>query len=75
MRKASESPVCSIQYASQPDLQFACDGVWSDPKWGPESETTTDVKGVYVADNDRLYTFDSESITCKACLAKRTASE
>lgn len=71
MRKASDSPVHSIIYASQPDLQFRCDESWSTPKWG---ETNTDTPGVFIADDDRLYTFDRDSVTCTTCLAKRDGS-
>ncbi len=65
-----ERPICRVGYASQPAIQFICDESWSTPKWGtPEEQTIS--PGVYVADdNDRPYTFDSDKVTCVACLAK-----
>lgn len=66
-RARAEAPVHAIAYASQPDIQFACDGSWSTPGWPPE----TGIPGVSVADDGRHYTFADESVTCPACIARR----
>lgn len=62
-------PIHAIGYSSQPDIQFLCDGAWSTPKWG-EGEDTTEDEDVFVADDDRHYTFNREKVTCKKCLKK-----
>ena len=59
-----------VDYASQPDIQFRCDGQWSRPH--PDNFRTDAVKkerepGVYEASNGYLYTFDEEKATCKVC--------
>lgn len=54
-----------IGYASQPDIQFACDETWSTPKWGTPETPITDV---FVSDDDRLYTFDNNRVTCPKCV-------
>jgi hypothetical protein len=66
--------VCLIGWASQPNIQFVCDGAWSDPKWGTDDERSTDDEAVHVADNDRLYTFERDKVTCPACQAKMTST-
>jgi hypothetical protein len=63
--EAMSEAIHMVDYASQPDIQFRCDESWSTPKWGhppPISE------GVYLADNDRVYTFEDARCTCQACI-------
>jgi hypothetical protein len=70
MRTTKDTHVHRIGWASQPDLQFICDESWSTPKWGSPDEQKTDVPGVHVADDDRLYTFDPKKVTCPLCKGK-----
>lgn len=70
-RSGSDDVVHQISWASQPDLQFWCDSEWSTPKWGTTDDQYTEIREVYVADDDRLYTFNSEKVTCPACKGKK----
>lgn len=63
-----------VDWSSQPDLLFRCDGAWSTPNWkqlGEDPMRDQHHDGIYIADNERLYTFDEGKITCPVCL--RTA--
>jgi hypothetical protein len=60
-----------VLFASQPDIQFACDSSWSVPAWNKKEKPTLP-NGCYWADDGRAYTFEKESTTCAECL--RTAS-
>lgn len=61
--------ICAIKWAGQPDIQFACDSAYSTPKRGKDKDRLRS-EGVYVADDDdRLYTFDADKVTCAACRA------
>src|SRR5262245_23637060 len=55
-------PVHLVKYASQPDLQFACDGTWDTPSWKAfrQGYVSPHPPGVYEADGGRLYTFDEK---------------
>jgi hypothetical protein len=57
-------PIHMVDWSSQPDLLFRCDGLWDTPSWKqpplPEQ--------VHLADGGRLYTFYEARITCPDCL-------
>jgi hypothetical protein len=55
-----------VNWASQPDLQLWCSGEMTTPKWGKKAEGS----GVFLAQNDQIYTFDKRKVTCRACLEK-----
>lgn len=57
--------VHKVDWASQPDLLFRCDGTWETPSWTQPQLPP----GVHLADDGRFYTFDEGSITCPACRA------
>ncbi len=59
-----------IRWASQPDIQFACDGTFDRPAMirGVESALPD---GVHRAAKGRKYTFDDALVTCAACVAER----
>ncbi len=57
-------------YASQPDLQIHCNEEWTTPGWGPIADTIIS-EGVYRADNNMLYTFEKEKVTCVTCVIKK----
>lgn len=61
-----------IAYASQPDIQFRCDGSWSTPRWG---DASTETEGVYLDDDGRLYTFDEALVTCPQCPPRAPTEE
>lgn len=65
-----DSPVHLIHWSSHSSLQFLCDGSWGTSKWGPEDDSKTVDENVFVADDERLYTFEAEKATCEACKAK-----
>ena len=70
----SAKEVHAISSASQPEIQFACDGTYSEPKWGTSPDLAgylTSAPWVYQAENGRLYSFESELVTCEACLAPK----
>ena len=61
------SDVHYCAWSSQPDIQIFCDGSWAQPAWThPETETPE----VYRTDDDRLYTFEKDPVTCPACRSK-----
>lgn len=55
-------------YSSHNSLQIGCDKSWTTPKWGTDAEQRTEIEGVYVADDDRRYTFTINLVTCPTCL-------
>lgn len=55
-----------VNWSSQPDLQLWCSGEMTTPKWGKTAEGS----GVFLAQNDQIYTFDKRKVTCRACLEK-----
>jgi len=60
--------ICVIKYASQPDIQFACDDFWSTPAWGDQNTINDDLPpNCYHADGGRIYSFVNENITCEGC--------
>lgn len=65
----SDRKICYVGWAQQPDIQFCCDSTWSSPKWGTRKDQVA-APEVYVADNDRLYTFNTSKVTCEACLTE-----
>jgi hypothetical protein len=71
---ADDAFIHMVDWSSQPDLLFRCDGAWSTPDWKQSGEDPTKLQylgGIYLADNGRRYTFDKDKITCPVCL--RTA--
>ncbi len=66
--KALDQVVHKVSYSSQPDILIDCNQVWTTPAWGKTA--STNIHGVYRADNDSLYTFESNLVTCKDCLDK-----
>lgn len=64
-------PVHLVKYASQPDLQFACDGTWDTPAYKAFAKgyVSPHPAGVYEAAGGRLYTFDEKLATCPDCVA------
>ena len=62
--KSSKPPVHMVDYASQPDLKFRCDGSWSTP----DLKSMVLPPGIYKAIDGRLYTFDEAKISCGVCL-------
>jgi hypothetical protein len=54
-------------YSSQPNIQIACDLSFTTPAWNGGTEDGED-ESVYRSDDGRLYTFDHDRTTCKACL-------
>ncbi len=66
-------PVHLCDYADQPDIRIACTETWTTPKWaGPEKRTDLPAD-VHQGDNDQLYTFEPELVTCVACKAWKPA--
>lgn len=59
-----EQDVHLCLWSSQPDILIACDHSWTTPKWGPKQPLPDNI---YYADDGRMYTFDEELTTCKAC--------
>lgn len=59
--------VCFVSYASQPDIQFHCDGDWDIPAWEQPKDLPTNV---HLATDGRLYTFDEEFVDCPLCMRK-----
>ena len=59
--------VHSCCYSSHNSLQIACDQSWTTAKWGPPGCEQSGIEGVFVSDDDRLYTFRSELVTCIGC--------
>lgn len=53
--------------AGQGDIQILCTAEETEPKWAGAKTATPNV---YLAENDQLYTFDRELVTCPDCLAK-----
>jgi len=51
-------------YSSHNSLQIDCDLSWTTAKWGSPEEIDTGIKGVYLSDDDRLYTFIESKVTC-----------
>jgi hypothetical protein len=69
-RKKNMSEIIHLcNYASQPSIQIACDGSWTEPAWD-ERSGLTDIEGVYRSDDNRLYTFVEEKTTCPHCIKK-----
>ncbi len=64
-------PVHRCGYASQPDIQIACDGAWTTPDW-----CDPHAPGVYWTDESprRLYTFTDARVTCPKCLGTDSAT-
>lgn len=60
------SKIHLVEYASQPDIQYKCDGVWDTPKWN--SPTVMPNDGVFIGEMLRYYTFDKDKVTCEECL-------
>lgn len=70
--KPINEDVHRVAYSGHNEIQILCDGSWDTSKWGDQKEIDAFLKanypsGVYLADTDRLYTFDSKSVTCKKC--------
>lgn len=55
--------VHAIYWASQPDLQIHCTGLWTTPAWGGGGGP------VFRTIEGLLYSFEPDLITCPACLA------
>lgn len=51
-------------WSGQPDIHIACSETWTMPRW---FGANTDLKDVYRSEDDRLYAFDREKVTCKKC--------
>jgi hypothetical protein len=50
--------------------RLACESAWVESKWG---NALTEFKEVYRLEDDRLFTFRDELVTCAACVARRPA--
>jgi len=71
MQKVNTDIIHCCQYASQPNILYAC-GVWVVPAYTGTYEPVDPIlreSGIYVGDNYELYTFDPARTTCTACLA------
>jgi len=62
-----------IRWASQPDIQFACDGAFDRPAMirGDESALPDEV---HRATKGRLYTFVDALVTCPGCAVMRSGT-
>lgn len=56
-----------VLYASQPDIQRACDSQWSTPAWKTEGKPPLPAQ-CYWSDDDWAYTFEKSLTTCPECL-------
>jgi hypothetical protein len=66
-RREIDAPVHRGGYSDGKHIQLVCDNSWVEPKWGRDEDRKTTDPEVYVADDDRLYTFNSEKTTCEGC--------
>ncbi len=73
-RRPIDVPVHRVGWAAQGHVQLACSDSWAEAKWGSDDETSTTDEDVHVAEDDRLYTFDEDKVTCEACAAMPTGS-
>ncbi len=62
-------------WAGQPDIRIDCDLSWTTPAWVQELEDGIYQPGVYWSDDDRLYTFEIEKVTCEKCVAHYKTEE
>lgn len=65
-----DAPVHLGIYSDSKHIELAC-GSWVEPKWGTEDEQHTEDPEVYIADDDRLYTFEPTKATCVSCKTKQ----
>ena len=56
-----------VMWASQPDIQKACDDSFSTPEWNQPKDLP---EGVHLASAGWKYTFDLGRTTCPACIQK-----
>lgn len=60
-----------VHYANGPhagNIRLVCKiGYWFQYKWGPEGSDKTTDPAVFVANNDLLFTFNTEKVTCDNC--------
>lgn len=71
-------PIHNCNYSAHNKLQILCDCSWDEPVWSSpetEKEIASLPKGVHLADSGRLYTFDTNKVSCEECLdyAKQVA--
>ena len=64
------SMIHGIRWASQPDIQFACDGTFDRPAMIRGGEPALP-DGVHRATKGRVYTFDDALVTCPGCAVMR----
>lgn len=61
-------------WSSQPDIHILCDGSWTEPAWenGPPSalQRILNRREIYQAEDERYYTFEESTVTCKKCRAR-----
>jgi hypothetical protein len=65
MRKI-DAPVHLGVYSDNKCIELACGG-FVEPKWGSDDDRKTTDPEVYVADDDKLYTFNARKATCVTC--------
>ena len=65
-RPVEPSIIHLVDFATQPDIRFACDRTWSEPSWDTKKQRELP-SGIYLAENGRTYAFDAEKVTCKWC--------
>ena len=58
--------ICCVKCASQPDIQYWCDQTWDIPEWKQPHLKP----GIYLGQNNRLYTFDETLVDCEKCIKK-----
>jgi hypothetical protein len=63
-------PIHLCDWASQPDIHILCSGKWTTPKWGAKAPVES-FDGVYEDEQQDLYTFDDEKVTCPTCALGR----
>ncbi len=73
-REVGITTVHLCNYSSHNSIQIWCDESWDTAKWGLDEDKRTDDPEVYVADTDRLYTFNEKKVTCLACQNKKEAN-
>lgn len=66
-KRKVDAPVHLGGYSDSKHIQITCDQSWVEPKWGSPDETRTTDKEVYIADDDRLYTFNENKVSCSGC--------
>ncbi len=61
----NEGPIHWASYASQPDVQLACDRTWGIPDVMKGDHRL----GIYELENGKKYSFDVTNVTCPNCQA------